>query len=90
MYCTRAQFRAMYKMPQGSNPSIVNVRSMAAVLHYGRSYAYATSKATAEHFTCSAAKDGHRCGIDVAFESMGFFQVFEPSVCCLHQVGQKC
>jgi chanoclavine-I dehydrogenase len=65
MFCTRAQFRVMHKMPKGSNPSIVNVSSLAAVLHGGQCYAYSTSKAATEHFTRSAAKDGFRHGIRV-------------------------
>ncbi|KAH7564382.1 hypothetical protein BM1_01429 [Bipolaris maydis] len=64
MYCTRAQFRVMYKNPE-SNPSIVNLTSMAALLHVGGAYAYSTSKAAAEHFTRSSAADGKRFGIRV-------------------------
>ncbi|PSN60464.1 NAD(P)-binding protein [Corynespora cassiicola Philippines] len=65
MYCTRAQFHVMHKMPKDSNPAIVNVSSMAALLHQGGGYAYCTSKAATEHFTRNAAKDAFRFGIRV-------------------------
>ncbi|USP79751.1 hypothetical protein yc1106_07025 [Curvularia clavata] len=57
MYCTRAQFRVMYQKPE-SNPSIVNVSSMAALIHGGHAYSYGTSKAGAGHFMRNAAADG--------------------------------
>lgn len=63
MRCTREQVRVMSAMPPGSNPSIVNVSSMASLLHGPSAFAYGASKAACAHFTTCVAKDVYPCGI---------------------------
>jgi chanoclavine-I dehydrogenase len=63
MYCTRAQVRAMVAMPKGSNPAIVNVSSMASLLHGPSAFAYGASKAACAHVTACVAKDVYPFGI---------------------------
>lgn len=55
-YCTRAQVKAMISLPR-SPRAIVNVSSMASVIHHPDTYAYNTSKAASAHFTSCVAKD---------------------------------
>lgn len=62
-YCTRAQVRAMLKRPKGSNPSIVNVASLASTFHGPDCYAYGVSKRGVAHLTSSVAKDVYPFGI---------------------------
>ncbi|KAI8944211.1 hypothetical protein F4801DRAFT_600207 [Xylaria longipes] len=63
MYCTRAQVRAMLKLPVGSNPAIVNVSSLASLLRGPTAFAYGASKAACAHFTSCVAKDIYSFGI---------------------------
>ncbi|KAI0203884.1 hypothetical protein F4808DRAFT_457589 [Astrocystis sublimbata] len=63
MYCTRAQVRAMLKLPKGSNPAIVNVSSLASLIQGPTAFAYGASKAACAHFTACVAKDIHPFGI---------------------------
>ena len=71
MYCTRAQLRAMIKMPFGSNPAIVNLASMASLLPGPGALAYSVSKAANAHFTTRVAKDVSSLGIRVNTVSPG-------------------
>ena len=71
MYCTRAQVRAMVKMPSGSNPAIVNLASMASLLPGPSAIAYSVSKAANAHFTTCIAKDVSALGIRVNTVSPG-------------------
>lgn len=63
MYCTRAQVRVMVGMPSGSNPTIVNVASLASLVRGPSAFAYGTSKAACAHFTACVAKDVYPFGI---------------------------
>jgi len=83
MYCTRAQVREMIKMPKGSHQSIVNVSSMASLIHGpGGMYAYTASKAGCAHFTTCVAKDVYPYGIRANTVSPGTRLPTFPVVCC--------
>lgn len=62
-FCTRAQVRAMLKQSGETHPSIVNVSSIASLLHTPDCYAYGASKKAAASFTSSVAKDVYSFGI---------------------------
>ncbi|RYC58835.1 hypothetical protein CHU98_g7376 [Xylaria longipes] len=71
MYCTRAQVRAMLKLPVGSNPAIVNVSSLASLIRGPTAFAYGASKAACAHFTSCVAKDVYSFGIRANVVSPG-------------------
>ena len=71
MYCTRAQVRAMTKLPSGSNPAIVNLASIASLAPGPYAIAYGVSKAAVAHFTTCVAKDVASLGIRVNTVSPG-------------------
>ncbi|KAI0863770.1 hypothetical protein F4860DRAFT_511663 [Xylaria cubensis] len=71
MYCTRAQVRAMLKLPVGSNPAIVNVSSLGSLLRGPTAFAYGTSKAACAYFTSCVAKDVCSFGIRANVVSPG-------------------
>ncbi|TVY92218.1 Chanoclavine-I dehydrogenase [Lachnellula willkommii] len=70
MYCTREQVRAMVALPK-ERRSIVNVASLASVLHTPDAYAYGASKRACASFSSSVAKDMHGFGIRVNTVSPG-------------------
>lgn len=70
MYCTREQVRAMVGLPKARR-SIVNVASLASVLHTPDAYAYGASKRACASFSSSVAKDVHSFGIRVNTVSPG-------------------
>ncbi|KAA8642945.1 hypothetical protein EYZ11_001081 [Aspergillus tanneri] len=63
-YSTRAQVRAMKDL-QPADRSIVNVASVASMMHLPHGFAYGASKAACAHFTASVAKDTFPLGIRI-------------------------
>jgi len=55
-FCSREQIRAMVALPKAPR-SIVNIASIAALVHGADTYGYSTSKAGVVHLTKSVAKD---------------------------------
>jgi chanoclavine-I dehydrogenase len=70
MYCTREEVRAMVALPK-SPRTIVNVASLASVLHTPDAYAYGASKRACASLSSSVAKDVHKFGIRVNTVSPG-------------------
>ncbi|KAE8331431.1 short chain dehydrogenase/oxidoreductase CpoX2 [Aspergillus sergii] len=70
MYCTREQIRAMLKLPREPR-TIVNVSSMASLIHTPDAYAYSASKRSCASFSTSVSKDVHDFGIRVNTVSPG-------------------
>jgi len=71
-YCTRAQVKAMFGLPKTEFPrSIVNVASLASLLHTPDAFAYGASKAANAHFSSSVARDVLPYGIRVNTVSPG-------------------
>jgi len=71
-FCTRAEVKAMIELPKTELPrSIVNVASLASLLHTPDAYAYGTSKAANAHFSSSVARDVLPYGIRVNTVSPG-------------------
>jgi chanoclavine-I dehydrogenase len=65
-YCTREQVRVMLKSPKAKLPrSIVNIGSMASMMHTPDAFAYGASKAAVAHLSTSIAKDVLKLGIRV-------------------------
>lgn len=66
-YCTRAEARAMVGMPSNIDRAIVNVASMASIVHIPGVFAYCVSKAGVAHFSVQVANDvkpfGVRCNV---------------------------
>jgi chanoclavine-I dehydrogenase len=71
-YCTRAEVEAMVALPKGRR-TIVNVASLASVLHTPDAYAYGASKRACASFSSSVAKDVFPFGIRVNTVSPGIF-----------------
>ncbi|KAI9035682.1 chanoclavine-I dehydrogenase easD [Aspergillus affinis] len=69
-YSTKAQVRAMRDLQKGDR-SIVNVASMASLMHTSDVFAYGTSKVACAHFTTSVAKDTIKSGIRLNAVSPG-------------------
>lgn len=69
-YSTKAEVRAMKDLKKADR-SIVNVASVASMMHTADVYAYTTSKAACAHFTSSVAKDTFPFGIRVNAVSPG-------------------
>ncbi|KAJ5678582.1 hypothetical protein N7462_006826 [Penicillium macrosclerotiorum] len=69
-YCTRAELQAMKDLPSGSR-SIVNVSSIASLVHMPDVYAYGTSKGACAYFTTCVAADAFPYGIRVNCVSPG-------------------
>lgn len=63
-FCTRAQIKAMIDLPK-SPRSIVNISSMASLMHGGDCYSYGVSKAGVSYFTTCVSKDVVSFGIRV-------------------------
>ncbi|KAJ6194646.1 hypothetical protein J3E72DRAFT_198675 [Bipolaris maydis] len=63
VYSTRAEVRAMLKMPKGSNPAIVNIASLASINHVPVMFTYGATKAAVAHFSGQVAADVARFGI---------------------------
>jgi len=63
-YSTRAQVRAMVSLPKAPR-SIVNIASMASLVHGGDVYAYGVSKVAVASFSTSVSKDVLPFGIRV-------------------------
>lgn len=63
-YCNRAQVRAMTGLPR-SPRSIVNISSMASLMHGGDCYSYGVSKAGVSYLSTCIAKDVAKLGIRV-------------------------
>jgi len=55
-YCNRAQVSAMTALPR-SPRSIVNIASLASLMHGGDCYSYGASKAAVAYFTTGLSKD---------------------------------
>jgi chanoclavine-I dehydrogenase len=70
MYCTREQVRKMVELPKAPR-AIVNVASLASMLHTPDAYAYGASKHACASFTSSVAKDVYKSGIRVNTVSPG-------------------
>ena len=62
-YSTRAEIRAMAKMSRDIPRSVVNIASLASIIHVPGIFAYGTSKAAVAHFSIQVAKDVKRFGI---------------------------
>lgn len=72
MYCVREQVRAMVNLPRAeASRTIVNVASLASVLHTPDTYAYGASKRACASFSSSVAKDVFEFGIRVNTVSPG-------------------
>ncbi|CAD6593364.1 MAG: hypothetical protein ASARMPRED_007435 [Alectoria sarmentosa] len=56
-YCTRAQVRAMMDLPREETRSIVNVASLASLMHGGDCFTYGVSKVGVAYLTASVAQD---------------------------------
>jgi len=69
-FCSREQIRAMVALPKAPR-SIVNIASIAALVHGADTYGYSTSKAGVVHLTKSIAKDVLPHGIRVNSISPG-------------------
>lgn len=63
VYSTRAQVRAMMKMPEGSNPAIVNIASLASFMHAPQIFTYCATKAAVAHLSIQVGADVGRFGI---------------------------
>jgi chanoclavine-I dehydrogenase len=74
-YCTRAEVKAMVSLPQGHR-TIVNVASLASVMHTPDTYAYGASKRACASFSSSVAKDVFPFGIRVNTVSPGKFLLY--------------
>jgi chanoclavine-I dehydrogenase len=72
MFSTREQVRAMVALPLAPR-SIVNVASLASVLHTPDAYAYGASKRACASFSSSVAKDVLEFGIRVNTVSPGMY-----------------
>jgi chanoclavine-I dehydrogenase len=72
MFSTREQVRAMVALPLAPR-SIVNVASLASVLHTPDAYAYGASKRACASFSSSVAKDVLDFGIRVNTVSPGMY-----------------
>jgi len=70
MYCTREEVRAMVALPLEKR-CIVNVASLASLLHSPDAYAYGASKRACASFSSSVAKDVFQFGIRVNTVSPG-------------------
>jgi chanoclavine-I dehydrogenase len=64
MFCTREQIRAMVPLPK-SPRAIVNVSSLASLMHGADAYGYGASKTACASFTTSVSKDVYSFGIRV-------------------------
>jgi short-subunit dehydrogenase len=53
----------MVKMPQGSNPAIVNIASSASIFHFPLMFTYGATKAAVAHFSICVGSDVKRFGI---------------------------
>ncbi|KAF2803088.1 NAD(P)-binding protein [Mytilinidion resinicola] len=72
MYCTREQVRGMVSLPvEPSGRAIVNVASLASMMHTPDTYAYGASKRACASFSSSVAKDVLGFGIRVNTVSPG-------------------
>jgi chanoclavine-I dehydrogenase len=63
-YCNRAQIRAMVGLPK-SPRSIVNIASLASMIHSPNCFSYGVSKAGIAYLTTSLSKDAAPYGIRV-------------------------
>ncbi|KAF2022759.1 chanoclavine-I dehydrogenase [Setomelanomma holmii] len=83
-FCTREQVRAMVALPKAPR-SIVNIASIAALIHAADTYAYSTSKNAVVHLSQAMSKDGLPFGIRINALSPGatatpmLAQFFVPS-----------
>jgi len=65
-YCNREQVRVMVKSPKAKLPrSIVNIGSMASMMHTPDAFAYGASKAAVAHLSTCISKDVLKLGIRV-------------------------
>jgi len=65
-YCNREQVRVMVKSPKAQFPrSIVNIGSMASMMHTPDAFAYGASKTAVAHLSTCIAKDVLKLGIRV-------------------------
>lgn len=71
-YCTRAEVKAMVELPKRRR-AIVNVASLASMMHTPDTYAYGASKRACASFSSSVAKDVLPFGIRVNTVSPGIF-----------------
>ncbi|OCK79296.1 NAD(P)-binding protein [Lepidopterella palustris CBS 459.81] len=72
MYCTREEVRAMVSLPkEPTGRAIVNVASLASMMHTPDTYAYGASKRACASFSSSVAKDVLGFGIRVNTVSPG-------------------
>ncbi|KAJ5214204.1 short chain dehydrogenase/oxidoreductase CpoX2 [Penicillium cf. viridicatum] len=69
-YCTRSQVQAMKDL-KPMDRSIVNIASIASMVHTPDMYAYSVSKASCAFFTQSVAKDAYPFGIRINVVSPG-------------------
>ncbi|TVY54929.1 Chanoclavine-I dehydrogenase easD [Lachnellula cervina] len=69
-YCTRAEVKAMVELPKRRR-AIVNVASLASMMHTPDTYAYGASKRACASFSSSVAKDVLPFGIRVNTVSPG-------------------
>ena len=74
-YCTRAQVRAMMDLPREETRSIVNVASLASLMHGGDCFTYGVSKVGVAYLTASVAQDVLPHNIRVNAVSPGMFNV---------------
>jgi chanoclavine-I dehydrogenase len=79
MYCTREEVRAMVGLPKEPR-SIVNVASLASVLHTPDAYAYGASKRACASLSSSVAKDVLDFGIRVNTVSPGTYSILRASM----------
>ena len=63
-YCNKAQIKAMMGLERKPR-SIVNISSMASMMHGADCYSYGVSKAGVAYLTTSIAKDVAKYGIRV-------------------------
>ncbi|KAI9744900.1 MAG: hypothetical protein M1818_001825 [Claussenomyces sp. TS43310] len=70
-YCCREQIRAMSDLPKGTSRSIVNIASIASLIHGGDTFSYGVSKAGNAYLTGCLAKDVLPHGIRVNAVSPG-------------------
>jgi hypothetical protein len=68
-YCSREQIRIIMELPKASG-SIVNIASIASLVHGGDTYGYGVSKAGVAYFVgmsgkgCCTAWDSSQCSLN--------------------------
>lgn len=76
-YCTRAEVKAMVDLPETQvRRTIVNVASLASMMHTPDTYAYGASKRACASFSSSVAKDVFPFGIRVNTVSPGNLSLY--------------